>query len=213
MPAPQKTPAASRALSPETLEMQPVLAELLPQMLNKGYSTKLTELPAYQAVRARDAAYQGRLVLALGEAMSPDRQEEPCRNRWALGELMTALLRTRQELTQADYLRLFASAGFSLAAPGARAFHFFPFPAVMVLSQLAKLAKPQALAPATRTFLEGLREVVVRHQLVAVERVAGHVIPPHQRQAGKEQRGGAPLGRAQGPPRSQQRRCRAPLAP
>ena len=62
-------PAILADTSAEAVEMKPVLAELLAQLLNKTYSTKLNDLPAYQAIRAQDTAYQSRLVMALVPAI------------------------------------------------------------------------------------------------------------------------------------------------
>ena len=61
-------PAILEDTSPEAVEMKPILAELLPQLLARDYGTKLNELPAYQAVRVQDVAYQSRMVVALATA-------------------------------------------------------------------------------------------------------------------------------------------------
>lgn len=44
-------PAILEDASPEAVEMKPILTELLPQLLRKTYGTKLSELPAYQAIQ------------------------------------------------------------------------------------------------------------------------------------------------------------------
>jgi len=147
--------------SPEALEMQPVLAELLPQLRTKTYGTKLGELPAYQAIRAQDAAYQGRVALALAVAINHPGAQHSNPLRWEMGEVLAALLRTSLALTEADYLRLFASYGFDFTDPAKGRPSLFAFPITLVLTQLAKLAKLTKRAPLgepTLTFLRHLRD-------------------------------------------------------
>jgi hypothetical protein len=150
-------PAILNDASPEALEMKPVLAELLPQLLAKEYGTKLNELPAYQAIRAQDVAYQSRLVLALTAAiLRVDR--ENYRFRWQLAEALTALLRTTLPLTEADYLRLFASYGLDFSKPDQVSLHVYPFPLLLTLGQVAKLAKRAPLGEPMLAFLRQLRD-------------------------------------------------------
>jgi hypothetical protein len=144
--------------SPEALEMKPVLAELLPQLLAKEYGTKLQELPAYQAIRAQNTAYQSRLVLALTAAIGRVNHKDDYRLRWDMAEVLTALLRTTLTLTEADYLRLFASYGLDFSKSGKVSLHVYPFPLLLTLSQVAKLAKRTPLGEPMLAFLRQLRE-------------------------------------------------------
>jgi hypothetical protein len=144
--------------SPEAVEMKPILTELLPQLLSKTYSTKLSELPAYQAIRTQDTAYQSRLVLALPPAINRVNRDDYYQIRWGLAEVLTALLRTTLSLTEADYLRLFASYGLDFSQPGEVSLHVYPFPLLLTLSQVAKLAKRAPLSEPMLAFLRQLRD-------------------------------------------------------
>jgi hypothetical protein len=161
MPATPTTsirPAILADASPEAVEMKAILTELLPQLLAKDYSTKLNELPAYQAIRAQDTAYQSRLVLALPAAINRVNRDDDYRLRWGLGEVLTALMRTALGLTEADYLRLFASYGLDFNQPEPVSLHVYPFPLLLTLSQVSKLAKREPLGEPMLTFLRQLRD-------------------------------------------------------
>ncbi|QNH63074.1 DUF4132 domain-containing protein [Hymenobacter sediminicola] len=161
MPATKKEPfdlALLEDASPEAVEMKPALTELLPQLLGKSYGTKLNELPAYQAIRAQDSAYQSRLVLALAAAINRVRREDDYRIRWGLAEVLTALLRTTLTLQEADYLRLFASYGLDFAKSKEVSLHIYPFPLLLTLTQVAKLAKRKPLGEPMLDFLRQLRD-------------------------------------------------------
>ncbi|MGI4737713.1 MAG: DUF4132 domain-containing protein [Janthinobacterium lividum] len=151
-------PAILEDASPEAMEMKPILTELLPQLLAKTYGTKLNELPAYQAIRAQDVAYQSRLVLALPPAINRVRRDDDHHLRWGLGEVLTALMRTMLSLTEADYLRLFVSYGLDFAHPDGISLHVYPFPVLLTLSQVAKLAKRAPLGEPMLAFLRHLRD-------------------------------------------------------
>ncbi|MBD2769501.1 DUF4132 domain-containing protein [Hymenobacter sp. BT664] len=140
----------------EAVEMKPVLIELVPEVMNKKYRTKLNELPAYQAVRATDAAYQGRLALAIATAMHRCSHEEHWRVRYNMGEVLGALLRGTLGLEEDDYLRLFKLYGldFSHAHPCRNLWYF---PVGLTLAQVGRLAKKQGqLSPPMLTFLNQL---------------------------------------------------------
>ncbi|WP_283564540.1 DUF4132 domain-containing protein [Hymenobacter sp. H14-R3] len=124
--------------------MRPILAELLPQLLAKGYKAKLTDLPAYQAVRSQSAAYQSRLVLALPAVINRLSAHGEHRLSYDLAEVMAALLRTTLTLTEADYLRLLVSYG--LDATQGIPTDFYGFPALATLSQIAKVARRAPLS-------------------------------------------------------------------
>ena len=127
--------------SAEAVEMKPLLPELLGQALQKDYGTRLTELPAYQAVRMQDAAYQGRLALALATAIHLCAQAD-YRARYTLAELLGSLLRGTLTLGEADYLRLFRLYGLDINAPPAQ-LELWPFPWGLTLAQVGRLAKKQ----------------------------------------------------------------------
>lgn len=127
--------------SAEAVEMKPLLPELLGQALQKDYGTKLTELPAYQAARMQDAAYQGRLALALATAMHRCAQAD-YRARYTLAELLGGLLRGTLALDEADYIRLFRLYGLSTEAPPTK-LELWPFPWGLTLAQVGRLAKKQ----------------------------------------------------------------------
>ncbi|MBF9239541.1 DUF4132 domain-containing protein [Hymenobacter sp. BT683] len=122
--------------------LQDVVAELVTQALSKSYSTKLTELPAYQAVRAQDAAYQGRVALALATALNHCTPAD-YRSGYTIGELLGALLRGTLGLTEDDYLRLFRlyNLTFSAAVPSPYLWPYFPV--ALTLAQLSRLVKKQ----------------------------------------------------------------------
>ena len=144
--------------SPEAVEMKPVLAELIPQLLAKSYGTKLNELPAYQAIRAQDVAYQSRMVVALATAASRVGLQSGHGLRWALGEAMSALMRTTLILTEADFLRLFACYGLDGGNAEKVSSYIYPFPVLLTLNQVAKLAKRAPLGEPMLTFLGQLRD-------------------------------------------------------
>jgi hypothetical protein len=144
--------------SPEALEMRSVLAELLPQLHAKKYGTKLSDLPAYQTIRAQDASYQGRIVLALAAVINQVGQLYPNLLRWEMGEVLAALLRTKLNLAEADYLRLFACYGLTINESGSKLPSLFALPLNLMLSQVAKLAKRAPLDEPMLVFLRQLRD-------------------------------------------------------
>jgi hypothetical protein len=144
--------------SPEAVEMKPVLAELLSQLRAKNYGTKLSELPAYQAIRAQDAAYQGRVALALAATINRAESEHSNPLRWEMGEVLAALLRTSLTLTETDYLRLFTCYGLASASLEKSLPNLFAFPLNLILSQLAKLAKRTPLGESMLTLVRQLRD-------------------------------------------------------
>jgi len=151
-------PAILHDASPEAQEMQPVLAELLPQLLNKSYDTKLSELPAYQAIRKRDAAYQGRVALALAAAINHKKPPPDNLLRWQLGEVLAALMRTSLTLTEADYLRLFAYYGLDFNSSKQTHLRLFALPMSLLLNQIAKLGSRTPLGEPMLAFVRQLRD-------------------------------------------------------
>ncbi|MDJ0364734.1 DUF4132 domain-containing protein [Hymenobacter sp. H14-R3] len=161
MPAPQINQADLIATiladsGPEAQEMRAVLTELVEQQLKR---VPLTELPAYQTVRAQDAAYRSRLVRAITTAYTRSYGERGGGDiRWALGDVLADLLQTTLSLTQEDCIQLFVNARFNFIKPGKREVEFHSFPANAVLSQLIKIAQQQTLNPTTRAFLEAMSD-------------------------------------------------------
>lgn len=137
--------------SPEAVEMKPVLLNLVPEALNKAYSTKISELPTYQAVRQQDAAYQGRLALALATAMSRCTPQDDYRTRYTLGELLGALLRGTLGLNEADYLRLFNL--YYTDGKIDTEMHYWNFPVGLTLAQVARLRKKKGLGQPMQSLL------------------------------------------------------------
>ena len=145
--------------SAEAVEMKPVLAKLIPQLLARSYGTKLNELPAYQAIRTQDVAYQSRMVVALATAASRVGLQSGHGLRWALGEAMSALMRTTLLLTEADFLRLFACYGLEGGDAEKVSSYIYPFPVLLTLNQVAKLAKRAPLGEPLLTFFGQLRDL------------------------------------------------------
>ncbi len=128
--------------SPESIEMRPVLTELMLQLTNKGYNFKFAEMPAYQTVQVQNAAYRGRLVLAVATAMHRCRQRDELITRYQLGKLLSALLRGTLGLGEDDYLRLFKLYGLDFSVPDP-SLNLWPFSLSLTLSQIERLAKKQ----------------------------------------------------------------------
>jgi len=145
MPATQFTAATYAHLfpdtSPETATLQTVLAELTAQIMSRNYSTKLTELPAYQAIQKRDASYRGQMVMGLAAGMNhcgPDDNGI----RYTLGEVLGALLRGTLTLDEDDYLRLLYLYGLDADNPPAT-LYLWPYPWGLTINQIERLAKKQ----------------------------------------------------------------------
>jgi len=155
-PMPAKTKAASYAYAFEKVsaEFQPVLNELAGQVMAKSYGTKLSELPAYQTIRSQDAAYQGQVTLALATAMYRCKQDD-YQLRYTLGDVLGALMRGTLQLTDDDYLRLFALYGLQTGKE-ARTLYIWPFPLNLTLSQLARHVKKNGLGNDLQQWLETL---------------------------------------------------------
>ena len=109
-------------LGPEAVELKPVLQALATEVRRKAFSDKLTDLPAFQAVRKQNGAYQGRVALALAAAMRECGRRQDHRTRYPLGEALTGLMRGPLTLSEADFLRLFQFYGldFTVADNEAR---------------------------------------------------------------------------------------------
>ena len=158
-------PAILNDPSPEAVEMKLVVTELIQQMIAGNYDSTLTKLPAFRAARAHNAAYQGRLVLALAAALS--RHEPDYRSNYSLPHILLSLigglLRGTIALTEADYLRLFACGGLDFSNPQILAKNYYLFPTNLALNQVAKLAKANELGPPIQAFLKQLRDFTASH--------------------------------------------------
>ncbi|MDJ0364733.1 DUF4132 domain-containing protein [Hymenobacter sp. H14-R3] len=145
--------------SPEAREMQPLLTDLLPKVVYKGYYTKVEEVPAYKAVLAQDDNFRSRLVLALSCVYERLRGQSAYFFYMAVSGSMEGLLRSSLVLSQADYLLLLANAGFDLTLPKPAMPYPPYFPLLATLAQIARLAKTQPLDPPMRAFVEQLRDL------------------------------------------------------
>ena len=140
--------------SAEDLEMRPVVDDLSRDLLAAGYGSKPTEALAFGQVRQQDAAYQGRLALALAGSIQQIGQLDPGfhsqygQQRIFLGDALKALLRGTIALSEADWVRLFHVSGLPRLLPeGARNPHraWWNFSPLLLLAQLARVAKKQPL--------------------------------------------------------------------
>ena len=146
--------------SPEAIEMKPVLEKLLPESIQKDYSTKFTELPTLLAARAQDVAYQGRLALAIATAMGRCTTAE-YRERYTLADVLSTLLRGTLGLDDGGYLRLFQLYGLNFSRPEAN-LNFWPFPVGLTLAQVGRLAKKHGqLGPPLLEFLRQLLQYTI----------------------------------------------------
>ncbi|MBJ6142721.1 DUF4132 domain-containing protein [Hymenobacter sp. BT559] len=149
--------------SPEAVEMKPVLQELATEALAKTYNEKVTSLPAYRALLKQSAAYKSRFVLALATAMHECVQRQDYSTRYALGEVLTSLMRGPHTLGETDYLRLFRLYGldFSVVDHQARRTAVWGYPLGLTLGQVAKLARQQPPGEAMQAFLQQLLDYAV----------------------------------------------------
>jgi hypothetical protein len=149
--------------SPEAVEMKPVLQELATEVLAKTYNDKITSLPTYQVLLKQSAAYKGRFVLALATAMHECVRRQDYRTRYALGEVLSGLMRAPLNLGEADYLRLFRLYGldFSVIDHQARRTAVWGYPLGLTLGQVAKLARQQPPGDAMQIFLQQLLDYAI----------------------------------------------------
>ncbi|RPD45398.1 DUF4132 domain-containing protein [Hymenobacter sediminis] len=141
--------------SPEAVEMKPILQELTPELLNRKYYDKVTDLPTYQLVKAQDAAYQGRLALALAMAIQRCTRQQDFSLKYAFSDLLGALMRGTLQLTDADYLRLFQLYGLNLADDQTY-LGVWPYPLHLTMTQLARRAKKEAVGSELEAYLKTL---------------------------------------------------------
>ncbi|MGI4870281.1 MAG: DUF4132 domain-containing protein [Janthinobacterium lividum] len=153
---------------PEAHEMQPVLTELVNE-IGHNLSKNLSDLESWQAVRRQDAAYQGRLLLAVADAKAATYQSPlvvgdnvPTPNGGRVGMLLStvlaALVRGPLNLSEADWLRLLRLFGLDFATPDPQTLRDINFrlPLPLALAAVEKWAKKNGLGEALQAFLQQL---------------------------------------------------------
>jgi hypothetical protein len=148
--------------SPASVEMQPVLQQLIQEAgANANWHSSVTELPVYQAIRAADAAYRGRLALAAVVALRANEG----RIRTTCLRLLEGLSRMTLELSEADFIQLLQAYGLVFDTPisdGSAAFNLsivrdaLVFPVGLTLGQLEKAAKKRGLGAPLMAYLTQL---------------------------------------------------------
>jgi hypothetical protein len=145
--------------SPASVEMQSVLQQLIQEAGDTAnWHSAVTELPVYQAARAADAAYRGRLALAAVVALRANEG----RIRTTCLRLLEGLSRMTLELSEAEYIQLLQSYGlvFDTPAEGGSAApnlsivrDALVFPVGLTLGQLEKAAKKRGLGGPLTAYL------------------------------------------------------------
>ncbi|UOQ74642.1 hypothetical protein [Hymenobacter cellulosilyticus] len=150
--------AKIRSTSPEALEMQPVLLDMLLEFEKQAgsyWDLTLSELTAYANLKNQSPAYKGRLVLATAEAMPGLAHDSKARH--LLDTLLKVLLRSTLELSNAAFVRLLEQ--FKLgkeATPDTIIASLYTYPVTAVLTQLEKQVKKQPLDETLTTYLKEL---------------------------------------------------------
>jgi hypothetical protein len=138
--------------SPESVEMQPVLQQLIHEAgATANWHSTIAELPTYQAARTQDAAYRGRLALAAMVAL----RANGGRMRTTLIRLLESLMRTTLTLSEADFIALFNQYGLAFGGTHQPAIRdaLGIFPVALTLGQVEKLVKKQGLSKSLATYL------------------------------------------------------------
>ncbi|GAB3636079.1 hypothetical protein GCM10027422_16690 [Hymenobacter arcticus] len=144
--------ALSAAASPESQEMQPVLQQLIREAGGTAnWHSAITELPTYQAAKAQNATYRGRLALAAVVAL----RANAGRLRTTLMQLLGGLMRTTITLSDSDFIVLLQHYGLTFDrlrdtiirdAAGV-------FPVSLTLGQVEKSVKKNGLSKPLATYL------------------------------------------------------------
>ncbi len=145
--------------------MQPVLQQFLAELkeLNmNSYNMKLSEVPAYQAIREQDAAYKGRLALAAAEAINRS-HHSPNENhqvRYQMEALLQQLLRSTLVLSAPEWQRLFEWYGLDFGKPNTDSLWrgLMMSPVLLTLAQVGKHIKKSGLDDDLRTYLTQLKD-------------------------------------------------------
>ncbi|MDJ0365790.1 DUF4132 domain-containing protein [Hymenobacter sp. H14-R3] len=138
--------------SPASREMQPVLQQLIKEAgSTANWHSTITELPVYQAAKAQDAAYRGRLALAALVAL----RANGGRLRTTLLRLLEGLMRTTLALSNPEFIQLFHGYGLRFDTPNAEAIReaLGIFPVGLTLGQLEKSAKKNGLTEPLAAYL------------------------------------------------------------
>ncbi|UOG76195.1 DUF4132 domain-containing protein [Hymenobacter tibetensis] len=144
--------------SPVSVEMHPVLQQLIREAgANANWHSNVTQLPVYQAARAADAAYRGRLALAAVVALRANEG----RIRTTCLQLLEGLSRMTVELSEADYIQLLQAYGLVFDAPSGGSAAPNPsivsdalvFPVGLTLGQLEKTTKKRGLGTSLAAYL------------------------------------------------------------
>ncbi|PJJ59208.1 DUF4132 domain-containing protein [Hymenobacter chitinivorans] len=148
---------------PEVAEMQDFIQAYLREIKQRKlsyYDLKLTELTTYQELKDRDAAYKGRLVLALAATIR--NRDNSYEIRYQLDTLLKVLLRSTLELAGADYVRLLGLYGLELAGANINSIAnaLALYPVLPTLTQLEKQAKKQPLEEPVLDYLRQLLAVM-----------------------------------------------------
>ncbi len=138
--------------SAESREMQPVLQQLMQEAGSTfNWHSAVTELPTYQAARAQDAAYRGRLALAAVVAL----RANAGRLRTTLLRLLEGLMRTTISLGDAGFIALFQHYGltFDASRPNSIRDATGAFPVGLTLGQVEKSVKKNGLSEPLAAYL------------------------------------------------------------
>ena len=148
--------------SPASVEMQPVLQQLIQEAgANANWHSSVTELPVYQAIRAADATYRGRLALAAVVALRANEG----RMRTTCLRLLEGLSRMTLELSEADFIQLLQAYGLVFDTPVSEGSAVLSlsivrdalvFPVGLTLGQLEKAAKKRGLGAPLIAYLTQL---------------------------------------------------------
>jgi hypothetical protein len=146
-------------------ELHPTLIALAEEAKDKPYTTKITDLPAYATVAEESPRFRGRIALALTRAMAECVRQQNFQLRFTLTDILTALMRTRVQLSQKEYVTLFRGFGldFSKTDYEARRTGLSLYPFNLTLGQLQKLLKKEDIQEATRAYLVQLLSYLETH--------------------------------------------------
>ena len=145
--------------------MQPVLQQFLAELkeLNMdSYNLKLSEVPAYQAIREQDAAYKGRLALAAAEAINRS-HHSPNENhqvRYQMEALLQQLLRSTLVLSAPEWQRVFEWYGLDFGKPNTDSLWrgLMMSPVLLTLAQVAKHVKQSGLNDNLKAYLTQIKD-------------------------------------------------------
>ncbi|TGE08119.1 hypothetical protein [Hymenobacter fodinae] len=147
-------------------ELRPTLIALTEEASDRPYTVKITDLVAYARVSEETPRFRGRIALALAEAATECVRQQNFQLRFSLTDILTALMRTRLQLSQEEYITLFRRYGldFNQTDYEARRTGLGLYPFSLTLGQLQKLLKKEAMQVEMQTYLKQLLAYVeVQH--------------------------------------------------